>query len=112
MDDLTFKDLFPEDPSIARRIYCDSCGKHLRLEASQFSKKVSGIEITVNGLLELYYSGCNKAYWPDLTRLALIDLWERANKNNKSMIQSTRRKRDDDFEYTKVKFTYDPDDYY
>ncbi len=47
-----------------------------------------------------------------LHRLALIHLWERAKDNNQNRIQSTRRKRDDDFGYTKVNFVYDADDYH
>lgn len=112
MDELTVKDLFPPDPSIPRRIYCDSCGKHMTLRNVRFSKQVSGIHITVNGLLELYCSSCGQSFWPDHTRLALIHLWKRAKDNNQESIQSTRRKRDDDFGYTKVQFVYDPDDYY
>jgi hypothetical protein len=112
MDDLTVKDLFPQDPSIPRRIYCDSCGKHMKLREVQFSKQVSGIHITVIGLLELYCSGCGRSFWPDHTRLALIHLWERAKDNKQDRIQSARRKRVDDFGYTKVQFLYDPDDYY
>lgn len=112
MDDLSVKDLFPEDPSAPRRIYCDFCEKHMRLREARFSKQVSGVHITVNGLLELYCSSCDKSFWPDGTRLALIHLWERAQDNDQDRIQSTRRKRDDDFGYTKVQFLYDPDDYY
>lgn len=112
MDDLSVKDLFPADPSVPRRIYCDSCGKHMSLREAKFSKQVSGIQITVNGLLELYCSNCEESFWPDHTRLALIHLWERAKDNNQERIQSTRRRRDDDFGFTKVQFIYDPDDYY
>ena len=84
----------------------------MKLREVRFSKQVSGIHITVNGLLELHCSACSESFWPDLTRLALINLWERAKDNNQERIQSTRRKRDDDFGYTKVQFVYDPDDYY
>lgn len=112
MDDLSFADLFPPDLSIPRRIYCDICGKHTRLREALFDRRVSGVRIVVNGLLELHCTNCDKAYWPDHTRLALMRLWERASEASKDYIQVTRRKRVEDFGFTKVKFVYDADDYF
>lgn len=112
LDDLSYKDLYPEDPNVPRRIYCDSCSGHLRLRFSSFDKQVSGIRIVLHGLAELYCESCDLAFLPDRSRIALIDAWERAEKQKKDSIRITRKATQEDFGYTDIKFLYDSDDYH
>jgi hypothetical protein len=55
---------------------------------------------------------CNRSYLPDRTRFAIIRTFEDALKRGSTGVTVNRKKIEEDFGFTKIKFLYDPDDYY
>lgn len=103
-------DLFPPDGFVQRN-YCD-CGRQLDLEFRTYDEDISGVHFRIEGLPLLHCSACDKDHMPYLTRMALIDCHMRAVKAGSPVFWSKRKKRDDTFNFTKVPFLYDPDDYF
>lgn len=110
--EISFKDLFPADPSIPRRNYCDACNANLGLRFEDVSLLVSGIQLEVKGLPMLHCRKCRVSYYPDRSRMALITLWERGDKQKARRVSCPRVKTNEKFEFTPIPFIYDSDDYY
>lgn len=105
------KDLIPE-AGFRQRNHCDNCGKLLDLDFSRYDEEISGVRIQIDGLPVLRCSSCNLDYLPDLSRLALIDCHERAVEAGSPVFSCVRKKRTQVFKFAKVRFQYDPDDYF
>jgi hypothetical protein len=95
-----------------QRIYCDNCNHHLDLAYVDFDEEVSGVGIRIEGLPVLRCPTCAREYLPALSRLAILNLHKEAFEKSAPAVQVRRRKRSNDFGFTKVPFLYDPDDYY
>ena len=108
---MQIKDLTPE-AGFVQRNYCDDCGEMLDLEFSRYDEKISGVNIQIDGLPVLRCSACSKDHLPDLSRLALIDCHRRAVEAGILVFSCVRKKRMHEFNFTKVPFQYDPDDYF
>lgn len=108
---MDIKDLIPE-AGFVQRNYCDNCGNLLDLEFSKYDNEISGVRIQIDGLPVLNCSACRKDHLPDLSRLALIDCHKRSVAAGSSVFTSVRKKRTQEFNFTKVQFQYDPDDYF
>jgi hypothetical protein len=109
MESIEYTDLYPKK---TQRSYCDKCSGHLILTYPDFMKKVSGVQITIRGLPTLHCRKCDERYLPERSRFAIIQAYENARKQNKSVVQIRRQKIEEDFGFTKVRFLYDPYDYY
>ena len=103
-------ELFPKEGQI-QHIYCDKCGGYLDLRFSDFNKKVTGIDIHIIGLPELYCNECNLSYLPEDSKFAVIYLHEQATKHESTVVNVTRNKTNQNFGFTQVPFIYDSDDY-
>lgn len=108
---MDIEDLIPA-AGFVQRNYCDDCGENLDLKFSNYDEEISGVRIQISGLPVLRCSECKKDHLPDLTRLALLDCHQRSVEAGSLIFASTRRPRDKKFEFTKVPFDYDPDDYF
>lgn len=103
-------ELFPEKGEI-QRLYCRSCDGNLDLRFPEFQENVSGINIHIMGLPELFCEKCNTGYLPDDSRFAVIHLHEKATKKGSDIVNVTRNKTNQNFGFTDVPFLYDSDDY-
>lgn len=108
---MEIKDLIPS-AGFVQRNYCDDCGNLLDLEFSQFDENISGVQMKIDGLPVLRCRACNKNHLPDLSRLALIDCHKRAVEAGSPTFACVRKKRAQEFKFSKVPFLYDPDDYF
>jgi hypothetical protein len=104
-------DLFPKSGHV-QRLYCDACDSHLELAYLDWEDDVSGVHIQIEGLPVLRCPSCSRDHLPDPSRLALIETHKRAVAAKSPVANVKRRKRDDNFGFTKVPFVYDPDDYF
>jgi len=104
------KDFFPESGHV-QRLYCDQCNNHLDLKFSNFGEIVSGVDIKIEGLPVLNCRECEKDFFPDDSRFAVIRLHEQAIKNLNDRVKVTRNKTNQDFGFGTVPFIYDSDDY-
>jgi hypothetical protein len=104
-------DVFPPSGHV-QRLYCDDCGRALDLTFTNFHEDVSGVDISIVGLPVLRCAGCNKDYLPGNSRFAIIEHHKRATEKGTSSVSVTRHKLTKDFEFTKIPFLYDADDYY
>ncbi|WP_441242081.1 hypothetical protein [Tardiphaga sp. 768_D3_N2_1] len=104
------KDIFPPAGHI-QRLYCDTCGRHLRLTYIDFNKEVSEIGIYIKDLPVLHCDACDLDYLPDDSRFAIIWHHEQAIKQGISVIRATRRKPNLRYNFTPISFDYDSDDY-
>lgn len=107
---MDISELFPKAGKI-QRIYCDNCGGYLDLRFSEFHEEVSGIDIHIMGLPELYCEKCNLGYLPEDSRFAVIYLHEQATKHGSKLENVTRNKTNQNFGFTQAPFLYDSDDY-
>jgi len=107
---MDFAELFPKAGSV-QRIYCDNCSGYLDLQFTEFHEEVSGINIHILNLPELYCEKCNLGYMPDDSRFAVIYLHEQASKHKSTTANVDRNKTNQNFEFTQVPFIYDSDDY-
>lgn len=105
------KDIIPE-AGFVQRNYCDDCDMLLDLKFSRYDEEISGVHIQIDGLPVLQCPACSKHHLPDLSRLALIDCHKRAVEAGSPVFACVRKKRTHEFEFTKVPFLYDPDDYF
>ncbi len=103
-------DVFPPKDHV-QRLHCSHCGKSLDLVYTDFEKEVSGVNISVVGLPMLRCPDCKRDYWTDRTRLSIIELHRQAIEKGVSVVRITRRKLKETYEFAKVPFLYDPDDY-
>ena len=108
---MQIEDLIPE-VNFVQRNYCGKCGKLLDLAFSRFDEEISGIDIQIDGLPVLRCHDCVKDYLPDPTRFALIDCHKRAVAAGSTKFFCVRNKRAQEFNFAKVPFLYDPDDYF
>lgn len=92
-------------------MYCDECGEYLDLTFGQFHEHVSGVDIHIDGLPYLSCPRCKINYLPEDSRFAIIYSHEQATKKNSSSVNVTRNKTNIEYEFTKVPFIYDSDDY-
>lgn len=104
-------DIIPADGR-PQRIYCHKCGSHTDLTYINFSEDVSGVRIRISGLPTLRCPSCGSEHLPDLSRFAIVNLHKEAFEKSSPTVNVQRRKREDQFSFTDVKFIYDPDDYY
>lgn len=107
---MELSDIFPKDGHI-QHLYCDKCGGYLTLTFRLFDENVSGIHIRIEGLPYLSCDNCNLHFLPDDSRFAIIYLHEQATKKKSDVVKVTRNKTNVDYEFTKVPFIYDSDDY-
>lgn len=103
-------DLFPPSGHV-QRIYCGRCTSHLDLSFQDFDDEVSGVNITLSGLPVLKCSTCDATYFPDRSRISLIELHRQAFERGAKIVRVTRNKTAQDFGFTKIPFQYDSDDY-
>lgn len=102
--------LLPEKGEI-QRLYCRNCDGNLDLRFPDFHESVSGINIHIMGLPELFCEKCDAGYLPDDSRFAVIYLHEQATKKGSDIVNVTRNKTNQNFGFTDVPFVYDSDDY-
>lgn len=107
---MNLSEIFPPEGQV-RRLYCDSCGKHLDLVFENFHADVSGIDISIAGLPVLRCNACKRDHLPDRSRFAIIDLHKQATEKGAPSVKVTRRKPHENFSLTKIPFVYDSDDY-
>lgn len=105
------KDIIPE-AGFVQRNYCDDCGTLLDLTFSRYDEEISGVRVQIDRLPILQCPSCSKHHLPDLSRLALINCHKRAVEAGSPVFACSRKKRTHEFEFTKVPFLYDPDDYF
>lgn len=108
---MNISDIIPADGHI-QHIYCDDCHTHLDLAYKHFDEEVSGIAIQIDSLPVLQCFACGREHLPDLSRFAIVKLHKDASDQSSPSVHVNRRKRNDNFNFTKVPFLYDPDDYY
>lgn len=101
---------FPEQGHI-QRLYCDECQGHLDLVFSDFHELVTGVDIEIKGLPILHCRSCNKSFFPDDSKFAVIHLHEQALKKSSNKVTVTRNKTNQDFGFGVTPFIYDSDDY-
>lgn len=107
---MEISDVFPKTGEI-QRLYCDNCGGYLDLKFPEFHEEVSGVDIQIIGLPELFCDKCGSGSLPDDSRFAVIFLHEQATKCGSKSVNITRNKTNQNFGFTKVPFIYDSDDY-
>jgi hypothetical protein len=107
---LEITDFFPEQGHI-QRIYCDECHGHLDLVFSDFHELVTGVDIEIKGLPMLHCGSCDKSFFPDDSRFAVIHLHEQAFNKSSNKVTVTRNKTKRDFGFGVAPFIYDSDDY-
>ncbi|MFH7566539.1 hypothetical protein [Oceanimonas smirnovii] len=103
-------DFFPEQGHI-QRLYCDKCQGHLDLVFSDFHELVTSVDIEIKGLPMLHCESCDKSFFPDDSRFAVIHLHEQAYKKYSNKVTVTRNKTNQDFGFGVAPFIYDSDDY-
>ncbi len=103
-------DVFPKTENM-QRLYCDNCGDYLDLWFPEFHKEVSGVDIHIMGLPELFCDKCSVGYLPEDSRFAIIYLHEQAIKHGKNSVNIIRNKINQNFGFTQVPFLYDSDDF-
>lgn len=108
---MKLKDLFPENGQV-QDLYCGHCHRLMRLDFGAFDEQVEQIRVTVDGIPVLCCDFCDAQYLPDPSREDLINLFNDADERKQKRIYVKRRKVNEEFEYTKVPFLYDADDYY
>lgn len=108
---MNLADLFPKNGEV-QRIYCNRCSTHCDLAFSDFEEDISGILISVEGLPSLRCPSCGYECLPDKSKLSLIRIHQRASDLGKKAENVTRQKIKEVFDFAKVSFIYDPDDYY
>ncbi|MFT6908854.1 MAG: hypothetical protein ACJAS1_005561 [Oleiphilaceae bacterium] len=107
---LEITDFFPEQGHI-QRLYCDECQSYLDLVFSDFHELVTGVDIEIKGLPMLRCGSCEKSFFPDDSRFAVIHLHQQAFKKTSHEVTVTRNKTNQDFGFGVVPFIYDSDDY-
>lgn len=107
---LEITDFFPEQGHI-QRLYCDKCQDHLDLVFSDFHELVTGVDIEIKGLPMLHCESCDRSFFPDDSRFAVIHLHEQAYKKSSNKVTVTRNKTNQDFGFGVAPFIYDSDDY-
>ncbi|MGA8898580.1 hypothetical protein [Bradyrhizobium sp.] len=105
------KDVFPPSGHV-QRLYCDDCKGHLYLAFADFDEDVSGIPIKISGLPVLRCEKCGRDHLPDRSRFAIIEHHRRTVEEGQTNVAVRRKKLENDFGFGKVKFRYDPDDYF
>jgi YgiT-type zinc finger domain-containing protein len=85
---MDISELFPKAGQI-QRIYCDNCGGNLDLRFSVFHEEVTGVDINIIGLPELYCEQCNLSFLPEDSRLSVIYLHEQATKHGSNVANVT-----------------------
>ena len=108
---MNIAEVFPPTGHV-QRLYCDACDKAMDLVFKDFDDDVSGVVIRISGLPYLHCPHCHRDYWPDRSRLAIIENHRRAVENDAPAVCVTRQKIDRNFGFTVVPFIYDPDDYF
>jgi hypothetical protein len=107
---LEVTDFFPKQGHI-QRLYCDECQVHLDLVFSDFHELVTGVDIDIKGLPMLHCGSCDKSFFPDDSRFAVIHLHKQAYKESSKKVTVTRNKTNQDFGFGVAPFIYDSDDY-
>lgn len=95
-----------------QRIYCDKCKTHTELGYIDFNEVVTGISISITGLPVLRCPACGHEQLPDRSRFAIVQLHKDAFERKSNSVTVNRQKKCDDFGFSKVRFIYDPDDYF
>ena len=107
---MNLADIFPPSGHI-QSLSCDRCERQLDLAFKDFHENVSGIDIHIAGLPVLHCDRCEIDFLPDSSRFAIIRLHEDANREGKTSVNVTRRKPNEDLNFTRVPFLYESDDY-
>jgi hypothetical protein len=107
---IDISDVFPPTDHV-QCLYCDLCKGHLDLAYADFSKSISGIAISYAALPVLRCEACGRDHIPDRSRLAIIEIHRQAVKKNSPVVNVTRHKPSEKFNFTSVPFLYDSDDY-
>jgi hypothetical protein len=107
---MNITEIFPPTGHV-QRLYCSECNASLDLAFTDFHEEVSGIDITIIGLPVLRCPACGQAHLPDRSRFSIIELHRQATTKGARVVHVTRRKLEEDYGFTKVRFLYDPDDY-
>jgi len=108
---MDISDIFPTDGK-PQRIYCGNCNCHSDLAYTDFDELISGVKIQIIGLPILRCPDCGEENLPNQSRIAIISLHKKAFEDKQTSTSVTRRKRDDNFDFTDVPFAHDPDDYF
>lgn len=95
-----------------QRLYCPTCKASMDLVFEDFSDLVSGVAITIKGLPQLCCPQCAKLCLTDGGAFAILELHRQAVEKGALNVHVTRKKRTDQFDFGKIKFLYDPDDYF
>ena len=107
---MDISEIFPPKGHI-QRLYCDKCEGYLDLIYKEFNEFISEVDINITDLPYLHCSKCNLDYFPDKSRFAVINLFERAIENRQKIVHCDRNKLNRKFDLTEIPFVYDCDDY-
>jgi len=108
---MEIKDIIPANGTHTA-IYCEKCQTHTELAYVDFSETVAGVHISITGLPTLRCPPCGHEQLVDTSRCSILQLHEDAAKHSVSNKTATWTKWEPDFGFTKVRFLYDPDDYF
>lgn len=95
-----------------QRAYCAKCDQPMELIFRRFDEVVSGVEICIDGLPQLWCYACERIELPDRTRASIARIHADAVGAKQTRFTIVRRKIERDFGFTGVPFDYDPDDYF
>lgn len=110
-DTLEIAEIFPPNGE-QQRIYCVECEAHSDIAFTDFKEVITGVDITIAGLPVLKCPDCGAENLPDTSRLAIIEIHKKAIERGRPIVKCQRKKRNEEFGFTKVPFDYDPDDYF
>lgn len=92
-------------------LYCSKCRTWLDLAYADFSETVSDVSITIIGLPVLRCPDCGLDHFPERSRFSIAEIHDQAKKRSAPVVQVTRRKLQEKYNFTNVPFLYDADDY-
>lgn len=107
---MEISDLLPKEGEY-QRLYCNGCGGYLDLRFIEFHENLSGVDIHIIGLPELFCDNCSIGYLPDKSKSAIAYTHKSAIEHNSTAVRVKQRKMNNNFGFTDVPFVYDSNDY-
>lgn len=91
-------------------LYCGECESLMHLGFVHFRERITGIQFDIQGIPALLCN-CGNREWPDLSKFAIVELHRQAIEEEADLVTSNRSKPNKTYEFAKVAFDYDSDDY-
>ncbi len=107
---MEINELFPENGE-PQRIYCGECEAHMILVFEDFDEQVTGVHFAIGSFPMLKCPNCAYTALPSRSRYTIIQLHQNALNRGAIEVSGQRKKPTTRFNFTKVEFLYDPDDY-